>query len=258
MLDIRAEDEPGFTCCPDPVVFRSASRTDWLTMAARNLSLDGNTPILTLCPGCASSLSEARHILSGAPEKRELAAGRLSRLGMELSLPDVYHFLALLYEDARMESIAQRITRRLDGLKIACHYGCHLTRPSDAVDFDDPERPQCLDELVALTGAEPLSYEDKYLCCGRPSLDEATSTAILERKLTAMKAAGAEAMVLACPFCFEQFDVGQMLLKRKSGAVFGLPVLYISQLLCAAMGVGRADLGTDMHKVKVEGVPGIG
>ncbi|MGD9140917.1 MAG: CoB--CoM heterodisulfide reductase iron-sulfur subunit B family protein [bacterium] len=256
-LGIGLEDDARFTCCPDPVVFRSSSRSDWLSLAARNLSLDGEKPIVTLCPGCASSLSEARHLLSEDPGSRTDAAARIGKLGLDLNLPPVSHFLEILFDEERMKEIAAGVKRRLDGLRIACHYGCHLTRPSGAVDFDDPEKPRCLDELVALVGAESITYEDKYLCCGRPSLDEETSTGILERKLSAMKEAGAQAIVLACPFCFEQFDVGQTLLERKTGRKYGLPVFYLSQLLCLAMGGTASELGLDMHKVKAGGIAGV-
>ncbi len=257
-LGVSLRDDARFTCCPDPVVFKSSSRNDWLRIAARNLSLDGETPIVTLCPGCASSLSEAGLVLSEDRGAREDAAGRLDELGLQIGLPPVFHFLRVLSADGRMDEIESKVTRRLDGLKVACHYGCHLTRPSGAVGFDDPEKPECLDKLVAVLGAEAVPYEDKYLCCGRPSLDEATSAGMLEHKLAAMKAAGAEAIVLACPFCFEQFDVGQMLLQRKTGAEFNLPVFYLSQLLCIAMGSDVGGLGLDMHKIKTGGVPGIG
>jgi heterodisulfide reductase subunit B len=256
-LGFEIRDEPRFTCCPDPVVFRSSSRADWLRLAARNLSLGGDTPIVTLCPGCASSLSEARHVLSSDSDAQRDAEERLGRVGLKPALPGVSHFLALLFEEGCMKHIESKVVMRLEGLKVACHYGCHLTRPSDAVHFDDPEKPRCLDDLVGLLGAESVPYEDKYLCCGRPSLDEATSGAILERKLTAMKQAGAQAVVLACPFCFEQFDVGQTLLERKAGREFGLPVFYLSQLLCLAMGAGASGLGLEMHKVKAGGLPGI-
>ena len=83
-LGFGLRDEPGFTCCPDPVVFRSGSKDDWLTLAARNLALDSGSPIVTLCPGCASSLSEARHILGEDSEARRdqfratIPLGRLS------------------------------------------------------------------------------------------------------------------------------------------------------------------------------------
>lgn len=256
LLGIAVEDELRFTCCPDPVVFKSSSKGDWLAMAARNLSLDGESPIVTLCPGCASSLSEARHTLAQDPEARGDAAARLGRLGLELSLPAVSHFLRILFEERCMRQIKSKVVRDLGGLRVACHYGCHLTRPSDAVGFDDPEKPRCLDELVYLLGAEAVPYEDKYLCCGRPSLDESTSSGILKRKLTAMKEAGAQAIVLACPFCFEQFDVGQTILQRKSDLKFDLPVFYVSQLLCLATGTEASELGLDMHKVKTGGAIG--
>ncbi len=256
-LGVALEEETRFTCCPDPVVFRSSSRTDWLAIAARNLSLDGDGPIVTLCPGCASSLSEARHVLSEEGGQRGEVAGKLDRLGLKLSLPRVVHFLEVLSDERRMHLITSSITRKFEGLKVACHYGCHLTRPSDAVGFDDPEKPRCLDDLVRLLGAESVPFEDKYLCCGRPSLDEATSAGILERKLSAMKEAGARAVVLACPFCFEQFDTGQMLLARKTGREYNLPVFYVSQLLCMALGATGPDMGLGMHKVAAGGVPGI-
>jgi heterodisulfide reductase subunit B len=252
-LGIELQDEPRFTCCPDPVVFRSASRRNWLALAARNLSLDGEAPIVTLCPGCASSLSEARHLLAQNQDATREAETDLKRIGLEIRLPPVSHFLQLLYEDRSMQAIRDRVKRDLDGMKIACHYGCHLTRPSDAVKFDDPEKPRCLDEIVTLLGAEEVVYEDKYLCCGRPSLDEAISAGILERKLRAMKEAGADAVVLACPFCFEQFDVGQTILQRKTADEYNIPVFYVSQLLLLAMGEEPSKVGLNMHKIKAEG-----
>jgi heterodisulfide reductase subunit B len=254
ILGIEVEDEPDFTCCPDPVVFRSASRSEWLSLAARNLALGSKNPIVTLCPGCASSLSEARHLLSGDRGLAASVGSKLQRMGMSLATPEVFHFLQLLTEDGMMESIGRRVGAALKGMRYACHYGCHLVRPSSAVRFDDPERPTSLDRLIGLAGGEPIDYADKYLCCGRPSLDEATSSAIVEHKLECMKRAGAQFIVVACPFCFEQFDLGQVLLARKSKKQYDLPVLYVTQVLALAMGVPRSDLGFDSHRVLLKEV----
>ncbi len=250
-LGLRLKEEPRFTCCPDPVVFRSGSREDWLVLAARNLSLDSSLPIVTLCPGCASSLSEARHVLDEDEELASSVAARLKKSGLKLALPPIQHFLKVLSDPAVREDIAGRITRKFDGLKAGTHYGCHLVRPSNAVDFENPEKPASLDELLSLTGAQPVDYEDKYLCCGRPSIDEATSGALVEHKLKAMKAAGCEVLIVACPFCFEQFDLGQAILERK-GESFGIPVLYISQFLGLAMGRDPKELGLELHRVKAD------
>lgn len=247
-LGIGLKDESRFTCCPDPVVFRSGSRDDWLSLAARNLSLDSDLPIVTLCPGCASSLLEARHVLDEDEKLAASVAARLKKSGLKLALPQVQHFLGLLSDSAVREDIAERVTRRFDGLRAAAHYGCHLVRPSNAVHFENPEKPVCLDELLSLSGAEPVDYEDKYLCCGRPSMDDATSGAIVEHKLKAMKAAGCEVLIVACPFCFEQFDLGQAILERRGGS-FGIPVLYISQFLGLAMGRDPQEMGLEFHRI---------
>ncbi len=253
-LGIGLRDEPRFTCCPDPVVFRSASRRDWLTLAARNLSLDSDLPIVTLCPGCASSLSEAGHLLSHDTEARQAAERSLSRENIKLRIPEVSHFLRLLTEIAVMEKLKDAVSADLSGIKVACHYGCHLVRPSEAVHFDDPEKPTSMDTLVAILGAEPLDYEDKYMCCGRPSMDEATSMAIAEHKLSSMKAAGCSLLVVACPFCFEQFDLGQVMLARKAGREFGIPVVYVTQLMGIAMGRTPQEMGFDLHRSKLKGL----
>ena len=253
-LGVELKDEPRFTCCPDPVVFRSASRAEWLNLAARNLSLDSGLPMLTLCPGCASSLSEARHILSHDTEAAGATGSKLKKMGLRLELPEVSHFLRLLSREDFMEVIRKKVTKRFEGLKVACHYGCHLVRPSSAVDFDDPEKPTSLDEVISLVGAEPVDYVDKYLCCGRPSLDEATSMGIAGHKLQGLKDAGADLLIVACPFCFEQFDLGQVVIGRKKGSNFGIPVLYATQLLGLAMGRGADELGLDLHRVSPMGI----
>lgn len=257
-VGIGLHDEPDFTCCPDPVVFRSASKTEWVTLAARNLSLDRDRPILTLCPGCASSLSEASHLLRTNKAISEEVASRLKRIGRDLNLPEVSHFLRILSGSDVLGVLEKKLTKRLSGLRIACHYGCHLVRPSDAVDFDDPEKPTSMDTIVALVGAESLDYEDKYLCCGRPSMDESTSLAIAEHKLRSMQAAGCDLIVVACPFCFEQFDLGQVVLAARGGTRYDMPVLYITQLLGVAMGRDHREMGFHLHRTKLKGVGEVG
>jgi heterodisulfide reductase subunit B len=234
------------------VVFRSSSRADWLALAARNLSLDSGLPIVTLCPGCASSLSEAAHLLGHDEKAREVVGEALGRTGMKLRIPQVSHFLKIMVDVATMDRIKDAVSKNLDGLRVACHYGCHLVRPSNAVDFDDPEKPVSLDNLVALLGAEPIDYEDKYMCCGRPSMDEATSMGIAEHKLSSMQAAGCDLLVVACPFCFEQYDLGQVMLARKSERRFDIPVVYITQLMGLAMGRTPEEMGLDLHRTKLK------
>ncbi len=250
-IGISLVDNPDYICCPDPVVFRSSSRTDWVTIAARNLSLDGTRPIVTICPGCASSLSEARLALESDDKLREEVKLRLRNVGLSLRLPQVFHFLKVITNKDYRDRIRSGVTKQLRDLRVACHYGCHLVKPSNAVEFDDPEKPTSMDDLVGILEAQSLDYEDKYLCCGRPSLDEEVSVNILKHKVEKMKDAGAQAICVACPFCFEQFDLGQILLSRRIPDFDPLPVFYVSQLLLLGMGENWDALGFEYHRVKI-------
>ena len=47
------------------------------------------------------------------------------------------------------------VKRSLSGLRIACYYGCLLTRPASVTQFDDnAENPQIMDRLLRGLGAE--------------------------------------------------------------------------------------------------------
>jgi heterodisulfide reductase subunit B len=67
-----------------------------------------------------------------------------------------------------------------------------------------------------------------------------------------MQEAGCELLVLACPFCFEQFDLGQVLVARRTGREFGIPVLYITQLMGLAMGMTSEEMGLHLHRITLK------
>ena len=51
-----------------------------------------------------------------------------------------------------LDGIRKKIQRPLAGLRVACYYGCLLTRPPEVVAFDNAENPTCMDDLVAALG----------------------------------------------------------------------------------------------------------
>ena len=46
-----------------------------------------------------------------------------------------------------------------------------------------------------------------------------------------------------CPLCHLMLDAKQKSLKMKRGETFGIPVLYVTQLVGIALGLGRMELG---------------
>ena len=68
-----------------------------------------------------------------------------------------------------------------------------------------------------------------------------------------MREAGADCIVTVCPFCFQQFDLGQLAAAKAYNLDFKLPVLYYLQLLCLAMGSPLDEIEYSAHTIKDEG-----
>jgi heterodisulfide reductase subunit B len=161
----------------------------------------------------------------------------------------------VLFEEVGPEKIRESVKADLGGLKVAPHYGCHYMKPSEVFErFEDPEHPESLDELIRAVGAEPVQYPDKLRCCGGGllAIDEKVALTLGKEKLAQVKAAGAEAMTLMCPFCSVMYDDNQKKIEATFEAEFALPVLYYPQLLGLALGIEPKALGLNMNRVKTK------
>jgi len=255
-LGLEFVDVESFICCGFPV--RSANLRSSALLGAYNLALaqQQGLDVCTLCSSCTSALTETTHRLDNDEALRNGINRDLERVGLRYeSGTRVRHFARVLYEEVGKEEIEKHLQKRLQGLRIAAHYGCHYLKPSEIYDgFDDPENPKTLDELIALTGAEPVDYKDKKRCCGGPILpvDEETSLSVAREKLEDVRAAGADAIALVCPFCAVMYDSNQKGIAAQFETEYDLPVLYLSQILGLAMGFDRKELGLNLNVVKTK------
>ena len=71
----------------------------------------------------------------------------------------------VLVQDVGLEKIA-KVKQNDLGLKVVCYYGCLLTRPPKVTNFDDPEEPRFMDELLTAAGMEVVNWPYKTECCG--------------------------------------------------------------------------------------------
>lgn len=255
-LGIKLADVDNFICCGFPI--KSADRNTSLLLGAYNLALakQRELDLCTLCSSCTSALTEAEHQLAHEEETRNEVNEALSRVGLQYDgRVKVRHFARILYEEIGAEKIKKHLSRNLDDLLIAVHYGCHYLKPSEVFDhFDQAEDPQSIDALVALTGASVVDYAGKKRCCGGPVLpvDEKTALSVAKDKLDDIADAGANAMCLVCPFCSVMYDSNQKSIESEFGTSYNLPVLYLPQLLGLAMGFGRKELGLNINVVKTK------
>jgi heterodisulfide reductase subunit B len=161
-----------------------------------------------------------------------------------------------LAQDIGVDAIRKAVKHPLTGLKVATHTGCHLLSPGYLHGFDDSEDPVVFDSLVEALGATPVDYQTKTDCCGigfAVSGQPDSSNNALGAKLSDIHESGADCITVGCPFCYQQFDVGQLMAGRKLGLDFKVPVLNYLQLLGLALGFNEEEMLIRSHKIKVKG-----
>ena len=208
--------------------------------------------ILTLCPGCAGTLKKVNKILKADKALKEQINGHLKEAGLEFKgTIETKHLLQLLKEDVGLEKIKASVVKPLTNLKVAEHNGCHILRPKEYIDFDDPEDPQTLKALIEATGATCLDYIDETECCGAPSVgvSDKVALALARDKLNHVKQVEAQALITICPFCHIMYDTNELRIEKLFNETYGIPILHYPQLLGLAMGICPEELAFNELRV---------
>ena len=255
-LDLEFIDVEGFSCCGFPL--EASDEMGAILLGARNLCLaeERGLDICALCSACASMLTKTAYRLDSDQSLREHVNKELSKIGKEYKgTIKVKHFARIVLEDIGLERVREKIKCDLKGLKVATHYGCHYLKPSYIYEgFDDPQDPLTLERILEAAGITNIQYRRKKDCCGGPVLlsDEQIALTVAQEKLTYVKEAGADCMNLVCPFCSLMFDANQKGIETQFGHEFGIPVLYLPQIIGLAMGLGRKELGLNLNAVSTK------
>ncbi len=242
-LGVALVDVPEWTCCgstPAHTVDHHLAGA----LAARNLrqaEATGCPRTATPCPSCLAALRTASHHLHEEDyraEVEQLLGGPAPAESQAVSV------LQVLMEDVGPQAVAAAVKKPLTGLKVAPYYGCLLSRPPGLMAFDDPENPTALDRLLAACGATVVDFPFKTECCGAafgmPRLD--VMTRLSANILGMAKDCGADVIAVACPLCQMNLDLRQGQVAAASGARYGLPVPYFTQLLGLALGLPDESL----------------
>lgn len=257
-LGIKLVDLDDLTCCCPPPI-QSINLETSQAVAAYNICLaeEAGLDIVALCNGCFESLAMANAALKKDENLRAKVNGILSKAGKEFKgTIEVKHFLQVLIDDIGLECIKASVVKPLNTLKVAPFYGCHSLRPSELLEFDDPERPHILEDLIEALGAESVEYRDKLKCCGGllRGISDDLSLSLARDKIINTTKAGAECIATLCPFCFVALDIGQIQVKSKFNEVYDMPILHYSELLALALGVDPKELALRAHKIKIDKV----
>jgi heterodisulfide reductase subunit B len=238
-LGIELEELPDWSCCgathmPNELVS--------IGLAARNI-IQTDLAIMTACSICYSNLRNATKRME-EPEIRNKVNAVLTK---SFTSVQIRHALDVILEVLQKDD--DRLIVPLKGLKVAPYYGCLLTRPVGGI--DSPEIPTIMEGLVKTLKADPVDFGLNAFCCGGPIFmpQEEAAAAIAYRILKDAKKVGAEVMVTVCPLCHLMLDARQKVLEQKHGEKIGIPILYVTQLVGIALGLGPEELGLYMNSV---------
>ncbi len=254
LVDIRE-----FNCCGYPL--RNLDFKAFVLSSARNLALAEREDlnVMVLCKCCYGSLKKVAYLLKEDVSLRQEINTILNREGLKYEGDiEVKHFLYALYHDVGIEPIKEKIEKTFSDLKIATHYGCHVLRPSQIVQFDDPVAPSIFDQLVEITGAKSIYWPTQLECCGAPlwGINDDLSMDLTEKKLSDGKKSGADYLCTACPYCQIQFDTVQKMILAKRGGNHHLPSILYPQLLGLSLGIDRDTLGLGMNQMDITSIKG--
>jgi heterodisulfide reductase subunit B2 len=250
-LEIELREIEDWICCGSTPAHQSNPLLS-LALPAKSLRAAAGKDVAVCCAACYSRLKIANHKIAADAAKRQQVA---EVIGSDYDgHTPVKHMLEILVRDFGVKQIAAKIRQPLRGLKVACYYGCLLSRPPEITCFDDPENPTLMDQVCEIAGAEALDWSHKTECCG--SSFSVTNVDIVLRLtgqiLDAAKQAGADCIVAACGLCQLNLDLRQKDVEAKTGQSFNLPVLYFTQLLGLALGLSQKELGLNSLVVDVK------
>ncbi len=252
-IGLEAVDLLGYSCCPEPVISRLLDKTAWLAVSARNLALaeELGLDLMTLCNGCYETLVETNEVLKHEPEELHKINEILKPYGKEYAGEvKVKHAVEVLYEEIGVDKIKQHVVKP-QRIRVALHYGCHMYREPNGGDIN--RKPNMMKELTRVTGVEIVDYGIERLCCGYPSMQADEEFSLKQRlllKLRHIKEAGVDAVVLSCPACQIQFEIGQIMLKQY-GVQYRIPCINLMELMAISFGVSSKDLHLEFHKSPV-------
>jgi heterodisulfide reductase subunit B len=246
VLDLNLVEPPGWVCCGSSPAHSTDPALATL-LPLRTLATIEQMGLDTVTAPCSACFARMKTAAFTVANDSEAAQAVETELGYTYrGTVNVQHLLDLLVDRVGLAKIEASVKNPLAGLKVACYYGCLVTRPPQITQAEHPEYPVKMDQLVRALGAQSIDWSYKTDCCGGSlSLTQTPLALGLTRKiLQNAYDCGADVIATVCPLCHVNLDARQ----GQIGLDFQIPVLYLTQLLALAFGLEakQAALGKNL------------
>jgi len=251
-LGIELVEMEDWVCCgASPIHQRNPMMAAGVANLLLSLSGEICPRIAVLCAACYHNMKKAEVEMRHDKKKRN-DVERISGIPFN---PEVRttHFLEILEKDLGLDALKGKVVRPLSELKVACYYGCLLSRPPE-IAFDDPEQPTIMERVLQTAGAETVTWSHRMECCGASHAVPVTGAVLrlVNDILLSARDAGAEIIACACPLCQANLDMRQAGVFKEFGMAHNIPVVYFTQLLGLACGASGRDVQIDKGMVSAE------
>lgn len=244
-LGVELNELEDWNCCGATTYFHVDELLAY-TLCARNLAMaeKENLDLVAPCSACYKNSYFTNKYLKEDPDLAEhinyaLAEDNLSFSGQS----EVKHLIEVFVHDVGLEEIRDKVSKPLEGLRVAAYYGCQILRPKK--DDEDVEQADFFEDLMSAIGAEPVPYPLKLKCCGGSLLisNREAALSMVRNLLQNAEDNGAAVIATACPMCQVNLECYQQQVNQEFGTRFSVPVVYFTQLMGLALDIPGKKLG---------------
>lgn len=208
----------------------------------------GAEEVVALCSMCFNTLKRANAFVTEDESRLTKINNFMDREADYAGHVQVLHLLEVLRDHIGWDALEHAVQHPLEGLRVACYYGCALLRPR-GVGIDVPDAPQVMQDFVESLWAEPVPFPFEGECCGAyQSVDHRDLVAERsQRILNSARLAGADVVITACPLCQYNLEDLQKDLQTAFSTYEEMPVIYFTQLAALALGVESGEIPTALR-----------
>jgi heterodisulfide reductase subunit B len=239
LLGIELRELTDWNCCGSSSLHCIDTESS-VMLPARNLALaPPDRPLLVACPNCLLRLQTAQ-VTIGNDAAMQASYQKIFKRTFDPGL-EILHVFDLL-DQLGQRRMAERVVRRLDGLRIAAYYGCMLARPPALRHHKSHQG--VMENILRRTGAQPVTWSYASRCCGtflsvvRPEL----VTAMVNDIVAGAQTFEADCIVTACAMCHLNLEVRCTLPQP-------IPILHFSELLAMAAGDMESEAWFARHLI---------
>ena len=161
---------PDWNCCGSTAAHTKNEKMA-LALPARNIALSEQAnpglDIVTPCAACYSRLATTSYAARNSEETRKELED-IIEMNFKAE-PEILNFLDLFSDPEVKGKCQEKMVRSLKGLKVACYYGCLMSRPRKITGEENPENPMKMGWInygEFMTGVEDnwVNYFNEPFC----------------------------------------------------------------------------------------------